>query len=117
MENKNNLRRSLLIKGSHYQTGFLLGNLHKEILKKIEKEVSGEIKVDYERIKIYEVILNKFSDIREEIEGYCNGSDIKFENLLKLKLGNFKIPKFSCTSLYISSDFTDEKIPVCMKIR
>ncbi|MCX7916972.1 MAG: hypothetical protein N2589_02445 [bacterium] len=46
------------IKGSYFETGFLLGKCHKKILKNIEEGVK-EIKVDLEKIKKYESCLNK----------------------------------------------------------
>ncbi|MCS7179987.1 MAG: C45 family autoproteolytic acyltransferase/hydrolase, partial [bacterium] len=104
------------IKGSYFETGFLLGKCHKKILKNIEEGVK-EIKVDLEKIKKYESCLNKVPEIREEIEGYCEGGEIKFENFLKLKFIDYIFPKLSCTSIYLSSEFVEDKIPVVMKIR
>ncbi|MCM8818226.1 MAG: hypothetical protein NC915_01930, partial [Candidatus Omnitrophica bacterium] len=102
------------IKGRYNETGFILGNLHKNILKKIEEKVVDNIKVDAEKIKNYEKCLERFSFLREEVENYCKGADIKFENLLKIKLGDFNIPKFSCSSLLLKNG---DKNIIAMKIR
>ncbi|MCM8786417.1 MAG: C45 family peptidase [Candidatus Omnitrophica bacterium] len=109
--------KKIEIKGSYNKTGRLLGESHKYILKSIEEKVIKNIKIEKEKIKRYDEFLKKFSLLGEEIEGYCNGADIKFENLLKLKFGSFKILKNSCTSLFLSSKFFVENVPICLKIR
>ncbi|MCM8804983.1 MAG: C45 family peptidase [Candidatus Omnitrophica bacterium] len=109
--------KKIEIKGSYNKTGRLLGESHKYILKSIEEKVIKNIKIEKEKIKRYDEFFKKFSPLGEEIEGYCNGADIKFENLLKLKFGSFKILKNSCTSLFLSSKFFVENVPICLKIR
>lgn len=105
------------IKGTYSQTGFLLGQLHKGILKKIEEIVEKNINVENEKIKNFEKCIKKFTFLEEEIQSYCEGADIKLENLLKLKFGNFEIPKLSCTSLFLEQKFVDEKVKIAFKIR
>jgi hypothetical protein len=109
--------KEIEIKGDYYQTGFLIGNCHRNILKKIEEKVLKNLKIEDEKIKSYEEKLKNFHFLIEEIEGYCKGAEIKFENLLKIKLGNFNVPKLNCSSLFLSSEFFEENVSCAMKIR
>ncbi len=109
--------KEIEIKGDYYKTGFLLGSYHKNILKKIEDKVVKDLKIEIEKIKKYEGNLKNFPFLIEELEGYCKGADIKFENLLKIKLCNFDIPKLNCSSLFLSSEFVEENVSCAMKIR
>jgi len=109
--------REIEIKGSYYQTGFLTGICHKNILKKIEEKVLKNLKIENEKIKNYEKKLRNFQFLIEEIEGYCEGAEIKLENFLKIKLGNFDVPKLNCSSLFLSSKFVENDVLCIMKIR
>jgi hypothetical protein len=109
--------KEIEIKGNYYQTGFLIGSCHKNILKKIEEKVLKDLKIEDEKIKSYEKKFKNFHFLIEEIEGYCKGAEIKFENLLKIKLGNFNVPKLNCSSLFLSSEFVEENVSCAMKIR
>lgn len=109
--------REIEVTGTYSNTGHIIGELHKHILKKIEEKVIESIRVEDEKIKRFEKHLEKFPFLIEEISNYCKGADISFKNLLKLKLGNYKIPEISCTSLFSSSEFYNEKAAIAMKIR
>jgi len=109
--------KEIEIKGDYYQTGFLIGNCQRNILKKIEEKVMKNLKIEDEKLKSYEEKLKNFHFLIEEIEGYCKGAEIKFENLLKIKLGNFNVPKLNCSSLFLSSEFVEENVSCAMKIR
>jgi len=109
--------KEIEIKGSYYQTGFLIGSYHKNILKKIEEKVIKNLKIEIAKIKKYEKKLKNFQFLIEEIKGYCKGAEIKFENLLKIKLSNFDVPKLNCSSLFLGSEFVEENVLCTMKIR
>lgn len=106
----------MVIGGSRYEVGFLLGMLHKKIIKSFESKIVN-MDIEQGKVRRFEEILKKFDFIMEEIEGYCKGADIGFENLLKLRIEGFKILNSSCTSIFIGSQFIEEKLPVAMKIR
>jgi hypothetical protein len=96
------------IKGNYFETGYKIGSLQKDYLKKLEKSLSALkfTRVQKEKIKKLEEIWKKFRDIREELEGYCKGADIQFETLLKLKAVDRKLFSENCTSFFLSSGYT-----------
>lgn len=105
------------IKGSYFETGYTLGKLHRDILKKFEGKIVKGSKFGFEEIKEYEKAFHSFPSLWEEMEGYCKGANLTVETLLSLRNSDIVLPEGSCTSLYINSDFTEEAVPVAMKIR